>query len=64
MNKTAHIKVIIYFVRAFKNTKRIYLRKSKYFRKNIDTEWDVYTILICVVLLLPLLYPLPLQNEI
>jgi hypothetical protein len=32
MNKTAHIKVINYFVRAFKNTKRIYLRNPKYFR--------------------------------
>ena len=38
MNKTAHIKVINYFVRAFKNTKRIYLRNPKYFRGNFETE--------------------------
>jgi len=50
MNKTAHIKVINYFVRAFKNTKRIYLRNPKYFRENIDTEWNDYTIIICVIL--------------
>jgi len=28
-----HVMVIKYFVRAFKNTKRIFLRNSKYFRK-------------------------------